>query len=278
MDNQPMNQPTHPAGGDVQPQDPPAAYPPYQPPAMPPRPCGIKTWQIVSITIAGAVVAIVVIIIGVIALSGSMNRVAKEAKDYYDSKAEPYTNPAERKTYTNDTISFGYPSSLQEMSLEGWNYTVRKGTVSDRRVFGDKDMNYFVVYTQIKDDGHPAGMSKLQMKSEMSSLFDQAQSSGSGLTDVLRHEQLICQKHESNDFSDLTASTGEIADGTPVVSFHYVCDSRVENEDSKIEAYQSTWYDHKGRLNTITVSANAKVKNKYGRDSINIPGLTARLR
>ncbi len=30
-----------------------------------------------------------------------------------------------------------------------------KGTISDRRVFGDKDMNYFVVYTQIKDDGHP---------------------------------------------------------------------------------------------------------------------------
>ena len=80
MDNQPMNQPTHPAGGDVQPQDPPAAHPPYQSPAMPPRPRGIKTWQIVSITIAGAVVAIVVIIVGVIALSGSMNRAVKDAK------------------------------------------------------------------------------------------------------------------------------------------------------------------------------------------------------
>ncbi len=84
-----------------------------------------------------------------------MNRVVKDAKDYYDKKTEPYTNPAKHKTYTNDTISFGYLSSLQEMSLEGWNYTVRKGTISDRRVFGDKDMNYFVVYTQIKDDGHP---------------------------------------------------------------------------------------------------------------------------
>ena len=245
---------------------------------MPPRPRGIKTWQIVSIAVAGAIVAIVVIIVGVIALSGSMNRAVKDAKDYYDRKTESYTNPAKHKTYTNDTISFRYPSSLQEMSLEGWDYTVRKGTISDRRVFGDKDMNYFVFYTQIKDDGHPAGMSKSQMKSEMNSLFERAQSGGSGLTDVLRHEQLICKKHEPDDFSDLTASTGEIADGTPVVGFRYMCDSRVENGDDKIETYQSTWYDHRGRLNTITVSANTRAKNKYGSDNIHMPGLTARLR
>ena len=246
---------------------------------MPPRPRGIKAWQIVSIAVAGAIAAIVVIIVGVIALSGSMNRAFKDAKDYYDKKTEPYTNPAKRKTYTNDTISFGYLSSLQEMSLEGWNYTVRKGTISDRRVFGDKDMNYFVVYTQIKDDGHPAGMSKSQMESEMNSLFKQAQSGGSGLTDVLRHEQLICKKHEPDDFSDLTASTGEIADGTPVVGFHYVCDSRVENGNSKIETDQLTWYDREGRLNTITMSSNNFSEAKYGgRMTMLMPGLTARLR
>ena len=246
---------------------------------MPPRPRGIKTWQIVSIAVAGAIVAIVVIIVGVIALSGSMNRAVKDAKDYYDRKTEPYTNPAKRKTYTNDTISFGYLSSLQEMSLEGWNYTVRKGTISDRRVFGDKDMNYLVVYTQIKDDGHPAGMSKSQMKSEMNSLFERAQSGGSGLTDVLRHEQLICKKYEPSDFSDLTVNTSEITDGTPVVSLHYVCDSRVENGNSKIETDQLTWYDREGRLNTITMSSNNFSEAKYGgRMTMLMPGLTARLR
>ena len=275
------NQQTNIAGNNSPSQNPPAAYTPspYQPPAMPPRPRGIKAWQIVSIAVAGAIAAIVVIIVGVIALSGSMNRAFKDAKDYYDKKTEPYTNPARRKTYTNDTISFGYLSSLQEMSLEGWNYTVRKGTISDRRVFGDKDMNYFVVYTQIKDDGHPAGMSKSQMESEMNSLFKQAQSGGSGLTDVLRHEQLICKKHEPDDFSDLTASTGEIADGTPVVGFHYVCDSRVENGNSKIETDQLTWYDREGRLNTITMSSNNFSEAKYGgRMTMLMPGLTARLR
>ena len=58
----------------------------------------------------------------------------------------------------------------------------------------------------------------------------------------------------------------------------YMCDSRVENGDDKIETYQSTWYDHRGRLNTITVSANTRAKNKYGSDNIHMPGLTARLR
>lgn len=82
MNNKQTNKQTNKAGNNSPSQNPPAAYAPspYQPPAMPPRPRGIKTWQIVSIAVAGAIVAIVVIIVGVIALSGSMNRAVKDAK------------------------------------------------------------------------------------------------------------------------------------------------------------------------------------------------------
>lgn len=280
MDNQPTNQPTQPAGGDVQPQSPPpAAYSPYQPPAMPPGspqpPSGMKTWQIVCIVVAVGVFILIATIVGVVALSGSANRKISGSNDRADGREE-YS--PKRKSYKNDTVSFNYHGALEEQSLESWNYNVRKGTVSDRRVYGANRMDYFVVYTQVKDDGHPANMTKLQMANEMKSLAKQVESGGSAASEALRHEQLICKDYEPENLSGLTASVDEIADGTPAVRISYSCDPELGDISKEVNTQQLTWYDHEGRLNTITVSANYVMEKRYGKDAILMPVKTARLR
>lgn len=279
MDNQPINQPMQPAGGDVQPQGPPAAYPPYQPPAMPPGPPqprgGMKTWQIVCIVVAGSVLAFAVVIVGIVVLSSSANRKISDSSNRADSREE---RSSKRKVYKNGTVSFNYHSALEEESLESWNYNVRKGTVSDRRVYGANRMSYFVVYTQVKDDGHPANMTKLQMANEMKLLAKQVESGGSVASDALRHEQFICKDYEPQNLSGLTASVDEIADGTPAVRISYLCDPELGDISKEVNTQQLTWYDHEGRLNTITVSANYAMEKRYGKDAILMPVKTARLR
>ena len=105
-----------PAGGDVQPQGPPAAYPPYQSAAMPPGPpqprSGMKTWQIVCIVVTGSVLAFIVVIVGIVVLSSSANRKINDSENRTDSREE---RSSKRRVYKNDTSKIGRASCRERV-------------------------------------------------------------------------------------------------------------------------------------------------------------------